>query len=76
MIKINDRRLRLAKVDSGGSVTLRYQGRPHHISVGRSYAGWRVAMLIEALDIAVVGLDGSPLRQLVLDPDHDYQRMP
>ena len=76
MIKIDDRRLRLDKVDSGGSVTLRHQGRLHHIGVGRAYAGWRVAMLIEGLDIEVVGLDGSPLRRLVLDPTKDYQRMP
>ena len=32
-------------------------------------------MLIEGLDIEVVGLDGSPLRRL-LDPTKDYQRMP
>ena len=76
MIKINDRRLRLDKVDSAGSVTLRHRGRLHHIGIGRAYAGWRVAMLIEGLDIEVVGLDGSPLRRLVLDPTKDYQRMP
>jgi hypothetical protein len=33
-------------------------------------------MLIEGLDIEVVGLDGSPLRRLVLDPTTDYQRLP
>jgi transposase InsO family protein len=76
MIKINDRRLRLDKVDTAGSVTLRHKGRLHHIGIGRAYAGWRVAMLIEGLDIEVVGLDGSPLRRLVLDPTKDYQRMP
>jgi hypothetical protein len=75
LITINDRRLRLDKVDSAGSVTLRHKGRLHHIGVGRAYAGWRVAMLIEGLDIEVVGLDGSPLRHLVLDPTMDYQRM-
>jgi transposase InsO family protein len=75
MIKINDRRLRLDKVDSTGSVTLRHQGHLHHIGIGRAYAGWRVAMLIEGLDIEVVGLDGSPLRRLVLDPAKDYQRL-
>jgi transposase InsO family protein len=76
MIKINDRRLRLDKVDSAGSVTLRHRGRLHHIGIGRAYSGWRVAMLIDGLDIEVVGLDGSPLRRLVLDPTKDYQRMP
>jgi hypothetical protein len=76
MIKINDRRLRLDKVDSTGSVTLRHKGHLHHIGLGRAYVGWRVAMLVEGLDIEIVGLDGSPLRRLVLDPAKDYQRMP
>ena len=76
VIDVRGRRLRLDKVDPGGSVTLRHQGRLHHIGIGRPYAGWRVAMLIEGLDIEVVGLDGSPLRRLVLDPTKDYQRMP
>jgi transposase InsO family protein len=76
LVKTGGRRLRLDKVDANGSVTLRHQGRLHHIGIGRPYAGWRVAMLIEGLDIEVVGLDGSPMRRLVLDPTKDYQRMP
>jgi transposase InsO family protein len=75
LIATNGKRLRLDKVDSAGSVTLRHRGRLHHIGVGRPYAGWRVAMLIDGLNIEVVGLDGSPLRRLVLDPTKDYQRM-
>ena len=76
MVKTDGRRLRLDKVDPAGSVTLRHKGRLHHIGIGRAYAGWRVAMLIEGLDIEIVGLDGSPLRHLVLDPTKDYQRNP
>ena len=76
LIKINGRRLRLDKVDTSGSVTLRHKGRLHHIGIGRAYAGWSVAMLIEGLDIEVVGIDGSPLRRLVLDTTKDYQRTP
>jgi len=56
--------------------TLRYRGRLHHIGIGNPYAGWRVAMLIDGRHIEIVGLDGSPLRRLVLDPSRDYQRMP
>lgn len=48
----------------------------HHIGVGRAYYGWRIAMLIEGRNIEIVGLDGSALRRLVLDPTKDYQRMP
>ena len=69
------RRLRLDKVDKSGSVTLRYRGRLHHIGIGAAYKGWRVAMLIDRRNIEIVGLDGSPLRRLVLDPSKDYQPM-
>ena len=69
-------RVRNDKVDKTGSVTLRYRGKLHHIGVGRPYAGWRVILLVAGRDIRILGADGSPLRQLVLDPDHDYQRMP
>jgi hypothetical protein len=33
-------------------------------------------MLIEGLDIEIVGLDGSPLRRPTFDPTKDYQRIP
>jgi transposase InsO family protein len=69
-------RIRHDKVDPSGSVTLRYKGKLHHIGVGCPYAGWRVVMLIAGLDVHVLGLDGSPLRHLTLDPSVDYQRMP
>jgi transposase InsO family protein len=69
-------RIRHDKVDPSGSVTLRYKGKLHHIGVGCPYAGWRVIMLIAGLDVHVLGLDGSPLRHLTLDPSVDYQRMP
>jgi transposase InsO family protein len=75
-VKVGDRRLRMDRVDKAGRVTLRHRGRLHHIGVGNAYAGWRVAMLIEGLKIEIVGLDGSPLRRLVLDPTKDYQRIP
>jgi transposase InsO family protein len=69
-------RIRHDKVDRSGSVTLRYRGKLHHIGVGCPYAGWRVILLVAGLDIQVLGLDGSPLRHLTLDPSVDYQRMP
>jgi transposase InsO family protein len=69
-------RIRHDKVDRSGSVTLRYKGKLHHIGVGCPYAGWRVIMLIAGLDITVLGVDGSPLRHLTLDPSVDYQRIP
>jgi hypothetical protein len=75
-VKEGDRRLRFDRVDRTGRITLRRRGRLHHIGIGNAHAGCRVAMLIDGLDIEVVGLDGSPLRRLVLDPTKDNQRIP
>src|SRR5271155_4583102 len=75
-VDVGNRRLRFDRVDRSGRVTLRHRGRLHHIGIGNAYAGWRVAMLIDGLKIEIVGLDGSPLRRLVLDPSKDYQRIP
>lgn len=75
-VKVGDRRLRFDRVDKSGSATLRHKGKLHHIGIGRPYAGWRVAMLIDGLEIEIVSIDGSPLRRLTLDPTKDYQRMP
>jgi len=75
-VKVGTRKLRMDRVDKSGRITLRHQSRLHHIGIGNAYAGWRVAMLVDGLDIEIVGLDGSPLRRLVLDPTKDYQRIP
>jgi transposase InsO family protein len=69
-------RVRNDKVNKNGTVTLRYRGRLHHIGVGRPYAGWRVVLLVAGREVRILGADGSPLRQLILDPDQNYQRMP
>jgi transposase InsO family protein len=66
-------RVRHDKLDKNGTVTLRHNGRLHHIPVGRPYRGWRVILLIAGLDIQILGLDGAQLRTLTLDPARDYQ---
>jgi transposase InsO family protein len=75
-VKVGTRRLRLDRIDTSGRITLRHRGKLHHIGLGKAYSGWRVAMLVDGLDIEIVGLDGSPLRRLTLDPSIDYQRIP
>jgi hypothetical protein len=48
----------------------------HHIGIGRAYSGWRVVILVNGRDVRIIGLDGSPLRHLKLDPTIDYQPQP
>jgi hypothetical protein len=67
-------RVRRDRVDDSGVVTLRYNGRLHHIGIGRTHARTHVLLLIHDLDIRVVNaITGELLRVLVLDPSRDYQ---
>ena len=67
-------RLRHDKVDTTGCVTLRVNGRLHHIGVGRTHTGTHVLMLIQDLEIRIIdAATGELLRELVLDPTRDYQ---
>jgi hypothetical protein len=61
------------KVDSGGTVTLRYRSRLHHIGLGRVHKGRRVLVLVADRDVRVLSVEGEILRQLTLDPSRDYQ---
>lgn len=67
-------RVRRDKIDDGGAVTLRVNGRLHHIGVGRTHARTPVILLIQDLHVRVVdAATGELLRELVLDPRRDYQ---
>ncbi len=67
-------RLRRDKVDKAGCVTLRANGRLHHIGIGRTHAGTHVLLLVQDHHIRVIhAATGELLRELVLDPTRDYQ---
>ena len=67
-------RIRHDVVDKAGSVTLRHNSRLHHIGIGRTHTGTCVILLVQDIDIRVVNAaTGDLLRELVLDPTHDYQ---
>ena len=67
-------RVRTDKIDKSGVVTLRHNGRLHHIGVGRTHAGTYVRLLIQDLDITIINATtGEILRELALDPTRDYQ---
>ena len=67
-------RIRHDRVDKTGAVTLRVNGRLHHIGIGRTHARTHVIMLIDDLHVRVVNATtGELLRELVIDPSRDYQ---
>ena len=67
-------RVRHDRVDEGGSVSLRVNGRLHHIGIGRTRTGTRVILLINDLDIRIIhAATGEILRNLTLDPTRSYQ---
>nr|MBA2443909.1 IS481 family transposase [Nocardioidaceae bacterium] len=67
-------RIRHDRVDKAGSVTIRHNGRLHHIGIGRTHAGTCVILLVQDLQIRVINaITGELLRDLTLNPNRDYQ---
>ena len=70
-------RVREDIIDTGGTVTLRANGRLHHIGIGRTHARTRVLILAQDLHIRVINATtGEILRELTIDPTRDYQPQP
>ncbi|WP_420323228.1 DDE-type integrase/transposase/recombinase [Kribbella sindirgiensis] len=67
-------RVRTDRVDQTGVITLRVNGRLHHIGIGRTHARTHVLILAQDLHIRVIdAATGELLRELTLDPTKDYQ---
>ncbi|MCA1695570.1 MAG: integrase core domain-containing protein, partial [Actinobacteria bacterium] len=67
-------RVRRDRVDTDGKLTLRVNGRLHHIGIGRTLARTPVILLIHNLDVRVIdAATGELLRELTIDPSRDYQ---
>jgi transposase InsO family protein len=67
-------RLRHDTVDSSGKLTLRVNGRLHHIGIGRTHARTPVLLLVHDLHVRIVdAATGELLRELHIDPTRDYQ---
>ncbi|GLU87636.1 MULTISPECIES: hypothetical protein [Kocuria] len=66
--------MRTDRIDKAGVVTLRHNGKLHHIGIGRTYAGTYVLLLVHGLHIRVIdAATGEILRELTLNPNRDYQ---
>jgi transposase InsO family protein len=71
-------RVREDIIDKAGSITLRINGRLHHIGIGRTHARThartRVLLLAHDLHVRVVNAaTGKLLRDLIIHPRRDYQ---
>jgi transposase InsO family protein len=67
-------RVRHDVIDNNGKITLRVNGRMHHIGVGVEHRHTRVIILAHDLDVRVVHTaTGELIRTLTIDPTRDYQ---
>jgi transposase InsO family protein len=67
-------RVRHDRIDTDGKLTLRVNGRLHHIGIGRTHARTPVILLVHDLHVRVVdAATGELLRELVIDPTRNYQ---
>jgi transposase InsO family protein len=67
-------RVRYDKIDTNGTVTLRYGSRLLHLGMGRKNAGQVVTMLVADRDVRVLNPEGVLLRRFTIDPKRSYQR--
>ena len=67
-------RVRTDRIDTTGVITLRVNGRLHHIGIGRTHARTHVRLLVQDLNVTVLNAaTGELLRELTIDPTKDYQ---
>ena len=67
-------RVRYDKIDTNGTVTLRYGSRLLHLGMGRKNAGQVVTMLVADRDVRVLNPEGVLMRWFVIDPKRNYQK--
>ena len=61
-------------VDTHGKLSLRLNGRMHHIGIGAEHARTPVIKLVDDLHVRIVNAaTGELLRELIIDPTRDYQ---
>ena len=69
-------RVRHDTVDKSGRITLRVNGRMHHVGLGNALHGTCVIVLARDLHVRVVDAStGELIRELTIDPTKDYQRL-
>lgn len=62
------------KVDRDGKLSLRLNGRMHHIGIGAEHARTQVLKLVDGLHVRIINAaTGELLRELTIDPTRDYQ---
>ena len=67
-------RVRHDTIDTTGTVTLRLDGRLHHIGIGRTLARTHVVLLVADIHVRVINAaTGELLRDLTIDTTRDYQ---
>ena len=60
-------RVRYDKIDTNGTVTLRYGSRLLHLGMGRKNAGQVVTMLVADRNVRVLNPEGVLMRRFILD---------
>ena len=62
------------RIDLNGKLSLRLNGRMHHIGIGTEHARTHVLKLVDGLHVRIINAaTGELLRELTIDPDRDYQ---
>jgi transposase InsO family protein len=62
------------RIDLNGKLSLRLNGRMHHIGIGTEHARTQVLKLVDDHHVRIIdAATGELLRELTIDPNRDYQ---
>jgi hypothetical protein len=69
-------RVRHDVIDTSGKISLRVNGRMHHVGLGAEHRTKRVLILVHDLEVRVAdAATGELIRKLTIDPTKDYQAL-
>ena len=67
-------RVRYDRIDSTGTVSLRYEGSMRHLAIGRAHKGEPVILLIAGPEVMIANVKtGEVLAEHTIDPNKSYQ---
>lgn len=68
-------RVRIDKIDTSGTITLRYAGKLRHLGIGRAHQGQAVIALTHGPNVLIINrASGEIIAEFTIDPTRNYQK--
>ncbi|MFE1522973.1 IS481 family transposase [Schaalia turicensis] len=70
-----DWRVRIDKIGTSGTITLRYAGKLRHLGIGRAHRGQAIIALTHGPNVVIINrASGEIIAEFTIDPTRNYQK--